>query len=208
MTGRSGMEAGRNSASESHSNYSRAINDGQWHSFGGASSARSGVAVNSPRSGNSHLTARNGAIADGAWHSFGGSRGANFAGGGFRSGFGRGNYGFGFGRGWGYGRGWGGWGWGWGLGWGWPYWGWGWNPWWFDPYWYAPWPMYNPDYYYDNNYIYGDDDVRPPYRRHDDRPGPPPANQANPPASTPNTQPANPTTGVSPTDTGVTVSTT
>jgi len=155
--------------------------------------------------------ARNGGAADGAWHSFAPSRG--FVGGGFRPGFGfRGGWGgrggFGWRGGWGWGWGFGGWGWGWG----WPYWsfwwgpGWGWgywNPWLYEPYWYAPWPMYNPDYY---NYLYNDngysdDDVRPPYRRHDDGPANAPGSnkpsQSPPPASNQNDTNAQPTSSVS-----------
>ena len=160
---RGGAEAGRGgalSARGQSSNIRPAINDGQWHSFGGSSRS-------------SNLVARSTGTTEG-FRSFGSSRGeAGFVGGGFRgAGFGfRGGFGgFGFGRGccWG----------GWGFGIGFPYWGFGWgpawafwNPWWYGPYWYGPYyggwsGYYGSDYGYDD---YSDvwSSNPPPYRQDD-----------------------------------------
>jgi hypothetical protein len=198
MSGRGEPGSARNSrfSEDQASILPRAVNDGQWHSFSGANSSRASAARSSAAPSNSDVIARTfgRGISDGNWHSFAPSR-AGFGarpGSGFQNNF-RGGAGWGFGRGgWGWGRGccWGwGWGWGWpywsffwGPGWGWGGWAWGWDPWWYNPYWYAPWPMYNPDWYYNGysgDYGYSDDDVRPPYRPKSDRNGAPNQNPPN-----------------------------
>jgi hypothetical protein len=165
MSGRNGgNESGRNSASEAgrSSNIHAAINDGQWHSFGGASSAH-GASTGT-------LSARNtGANAN--WHNFGtsGGRGASFGGGfrgspyyGFHGGFGGCCWGRGYGYGWG----------GWGFGFGSPYFAFGWGPWYgsyffaryyYGPYYYSPWPSYSYDLNHDD-YSYDWSTNPPPYR--------------------------------------------
>lgn len=212
-----GSQAGRSSGSSSirsseRSSFDRgtenirpAINDGQWHSFGNASSARSTEGRNTAGSGNSTLiarnTARNAGISD-AGRTFGSTNGGAVRGesgfvGGTRGApaFNRGGFGWrgGWGGGWGCCRAGFGWGWGfWGFGFGWPYWGayWGpyaWAPWYYpyyDPYWYSPWPAYNA--YPDDSYNWSNDP--PPYRPSDD-----------------NSQPAQYTNSAGVTDVAVTV---
>ena len=162
---RGGMEGSRASAPEFHSNYSRGVNDGQWHSFNGGGAASHSAANTSHSAANtshfannSHSTmagssahstsiASNHAIADGGWHSFGTSH-AGFGAAGYHAGYGwhgnygyRGYYGYGW-RGYGWGCcGWGWGGWGWGFGWGWGGWGWGWPYWGF--YWGPGWGYWN-----------------------------------------------------------------
>jgi hypothetical protein len=177
--GRGGMSAGRNLASmASHSSLPSAINDGQWHSFGGSgASARSGLGRSENAAGSnasSTLLARNSVGAGNGWRSFGSATSHRAAGGehvgidhvGLGSHWGSGWGGYGW-HGYGWGPAWG-FGWGWGLGFGWPYWGiyWGsgWNPWWYgpyayNPYWYAP-----LNYPYDPGYSLNWEDNPPPYR--------------------------------------------
>lgn len=188
-------EPGRNlNASEGRSsNIHAAINDGQWHSFGG-STAKQQSASGPPRSGssNTNLVARTSGTSDANGHGFGAARDSSvkqvssangsgfsrtgFNGGGSRSGFGfRGGCcwrsGFGYGRGFG--------GWGLGFGFGYPFWAFGWDPWWYNPFWYGPyWNAYGYGYYpgYNGYLDYSDDwsNNPPPYR-----PGSWPDQQAN-----------------------------